>query len=138
MNKGLQQKLFDTYPKIFAEVDKSHTESLMCYGCTCEDGWYYIIDALCKALQDTTDLYEEPQIVAFQIKERFGTLRFYAIGGFTEKQGGMISFAEALSARVCEQCGSNRDVKLREGPWIRTLCEPCDNKRNRNLGEENG
>ncbi len=137
MNKELQQKLFDAYPKIFAGKDEGPQKNLMCFGCTCGDGWYYIIDALCKALQDTTDLYKEPQIVAFQVKEKFGTLRFYGVGGFTEKQGGMVSFAQALSAKVCEDCGSSEDVKLRSGPWIRTLCDPCNDKRNKNSGEKN-
>lgn len=138
MNKELQQKLFDDYPKIFQDKDKPNTESLMCHGFSCGDGWYHIIDALCKALQDTTDLYKESQVVAFQIKEKFGTLRFYAVGRSTEKQNGMISFAKALSCRVCESCGSNKNVKLREGPWIRTLCDDCNDKRNENSGEQNG
>lgn len=129
MNKELEQKLFDTYPKIFAGKDEGAQENLMCFGCACGDGWYNLIDNLCERLQFLTDRHDQPQVKAFQVKEKFGTLRFY-IGDVSVEQHSIISFVEYLSARVCEECGSHKSIKLREGSWIRTLCNSCHNKRN--------
>ena len=59
--------------------------------------------------------------VAVQVKEKFGGLRFYVNGG-NEDQHREIAWAEDLSYRVCEQCGTMRDVKVWNQGWIRTLC----------------
>ena len=55
-----------------------------------------------------------------QVKEKFGTLRFY-VNGATEEQHHYISFAEAMSSRTCETCGKP-GKRLGRG-WIYTACE---------------
>ena len=55
-----------------------------------------------------------------QVKEKFGTLRFYVIGA-TDAQYNYISFAEAMSGRICETCGKP-GKRLGRG-WIYTSCE---------------
>lgn len=62
---------------------------------------------------------EVHQVVAAQVKEKFGGLRFYVDGGDDEIYA-MISFAEAMSYRMCEECGSPGTTGGRG--WIRTLC----------------
>ena len=63
---------------------------------------------------------EIPQVVADQVKEKFGTLRFYYHGG-DEEISGMVRMAEAMSSVTCDVCGNPGTTK---GPgWIRTLCE---------------
>lgn len=59
------------------------------------------------------------QVVAEQVKEKFGGLRFYYRGG-DEYIRGLVSFAESMSYRVCEDCGKPGTVGGRG--WIRTLC----------------
>ncbi len=62
---------------------------------------------------------EIPQVVAAQVKEKFGGLRFYVDGG-DHYIYGAIQMAENMSFRVCEECGAPGKT---EGPgWIRTLC----------------
>jgi hypothetical protein len=61
-----------------------------------------------------------PQVVATQIKEKFGTLRFYYNGG-DDMVDGVVRMAEAMSAVTCETCGN--EGKTRSGGWIRTLCD---------------
>jgi len=63
---------------------------------------------------------EIPQVVAMQVKEKFGTLRFYYNGG-DDFIHGLETMADAMSAVTCEECG-NPGV-LRRGGWIRTLCD---------------
>ena len=68
------------------------------------------------------------QVVAEQVKEKFAGLRFYYRGG-DDKIAEMVSFAESLSYRICEDCGAMNDVQVYRDGWHRTLCVNCENKR---------
>ena len=67
-----------------------------------------------------------PQVTLDQVKEKFGTLRFYYTGG-DEYISGLVSMAEAMSGCTCEECGN--PGKRNGGGWVRTMCEPCEEKR---------
>jgi len=73
-----------------------------------------------------TESHRYPQIVASQVKEKFGGLRFY-VEGATERQYAVISFIESLSYQVCENCGSMKDIGQTQG-WISTICKECNDK----------
>ena len=60
------------------------------------------------------------RVVVEQVKEKFGTLRFYYRGG-DDAVSGMVQMAELLSAVTCEECG--KPGKLRGGSWVKTTCE---------------
>lgn len=60
------------------------------------------------------------QVVAEQVKEKFGGLRFYYRGG-DEYISGLARMAESMSYVTCEVCGNAG--KTNGGGWIRTLCE---------------
>jgi hypothetical protein len=60
------------------------------------------------------------QVVAVQVKEKFGTLRFYYSGG-NEYVSGLVAMAESMSGVTCERCGT--PGRLQGRGWIRTLCE---------------
>lgn len=62
---------------------------------------------------------EIPQIIATQVKEKFGTLRFYYDGG-DDFIHGLSTMAESMSAVTCEVCGN--PGKTIGGGWVRTLC----------------
>ena len=64
-----------------------------------------------------------PQVTLDQIKEKFGTLRFYYTGG-DDIIDGMVRMAESMSAVTCETCGN--PGQQRGGGWIRTLCDHHD------------
>jgi len=59
---------------------------------------------------------------AAQVKEKFGSLRFYMTIG-TDEVYAMISEAEELSSKTCEECGGPGEQ--RSGGWIHTLCSNC-------------
>jgi hypothetical protein len=61
-----------------------------------------------------------PQVVATQVKEKFGTLNFYYAGG-DQYISGLVDMAENMSAVTCETCGNPGE--LRRGGWLRTLCD---------------
>lgn len=77
MKPKLQAQLFSKYPEIFRDRTRSMRETCMCWGICTGDGWYDLLDRLCGDLQWNTDKNSYPQVVADQVKEKFGTLRFY-------------------------------------------------------------
>ena len=84
---------------------------------------------------------EEPtlisQLVADQVKEKFGTLRFYCHGG-DEKIYGMVDLAEQFSAQVCENCGRMDELVNRNSRgWIRTTCPCCTEDHSKESHREN-
>lgn len=79
------------------------------------------------------ELKEIFPIVAVQVKEKFGGLRFYIDGG-DETVHSYINFAESLSYHTCEFCGSNQDIGQTTSGWITTMCKNCATTRN-SLGQ---
>jgi hypothetical protein len=69
-----------------------------------------------------------PQVTLDQVKEKFGTLRFYYTGG-DEYIHGMVTMAESMSGVICEECGNPGERK--GGGWVRTICDPCEEARER-------
>lgn len=65
-----------------------------------------------------------PQVVATQVKEKFAGLRFYYSGG-DDYIDGVVSMAESMSYRTCEECGAPGTST--QGGWVRTLCEEHKN-----------
>lgn len=120
MRAELDALLCERYPLIFSERRKSIQEGCMGWGFSCGDGWFPLIDALCEQLQFWTEQNRAPQVVATQVKEKFGRLYFYARGA-NEIQNGVIHFAEAMSGRICEKCGMPGQV-LVTGGWHLTRC----------------
>jgi hypothetical protein len=160
MRKELDLKLVEKYPLLYRNRYLPMTETAMCWGFCCGDGWYNIIDTLseliCSGYNQAKERYdnlvewknttgnfpwpggreitdeeiakaktkmEEEELkvpVASQVKEKFGTLRFYIDRG-TEEHYNYIRFAEYLSARTCEICGS--PGKLRGHGWLYTACD---------------
>jgi hypothetical protein len=63
------------------------------------------------------------QVVAKQIKEKFGTLRFYYDGG-DDYIRGLEAMAASMTSRICEQCGcpgTSRSTKKQR--WVLVLCD---------------
>jgi len=60
------------------------------------------------------------QVTLDQVKEKFGTLRFYYSGG-DDYISGLVSMAESMSGVTCETCG--KPGTSTGGGWIKTVCE---------------
>ncbi len=109
MKQEHNQQLFERYPKIF-----EHRERLWC-----RDGWFDLIDVLCARLQEISDRTGS-QVVARQVKEKFGGLRFYVSEGTTE-HANAIAEAEQASLQICEVCGQPGGVKVAAG-YVQCRC----------------
>lgn len=77
--------------------------------------WFGLVDSLCERLQFWTDRNKAPQLVAQQVKEKYGELKFHMSPLYNPaqpfdppraEQQGMIWMASALSLRTCDVCGS--------------------------------
>ena len=82
------------------------------------DGWLPILEDLIK---DLISLGWNKEIC--DIKEKYGTLRFYINEGSNEIHE-RISKAENLSASTCEACGKHGSI--RTNGWWKTLCDDCN------------
>lgn len=125
-------EIIKKYPKIF-QVYEGNPEGVNWHGV--REGWLDIVDDMCGALQDYTDHYKRHengqvftpgQVTCFQVKEKFGELRFYT-NGTNMYQDGIIAMAEHLCSDTCTHCGSREDVKLKGG-WIEPVCKDCREK----------
>ena len=135
MSPEKEKILCEKYPKIF-KIEKIN-EPLGIWGVECDDGWFELIDTLCNKIQSHIDwrarnvqdvsIIDNLQVVAEQIKEKFGGLRFYVTGG-DDATDAFISFAETISLKTCENCGHPGQQKSISG-WIHTACDPCFEKR---------
>jgi hypothetical protein len=105
------------------------TTTAMCWGISCGDGWYNILDQLCHNIQSHTDWQNREtvkvsQVVASQVKEKFGGLRFYYNGG-DDYIHGLTTMAESMSEVTCETWGS--PGRSRGSGWAYTACDTHTN-----------
>lgn len=172
MSPELDKQLCDKYPKIFVNRNKSLQESCMHWGLEVGDGWYDLIDVLCEALtytfttsvqinkedaeplgikphidRDGKAFYyfsvKPPQVIADQVKEKFGTLRFYYhlvyddiniklidTGKYPNLESinrryadyfdGIVHFADIASGHTCSVSGTKGEVHVRGG-WLKVI-----------------
>lgn len=93
----------------------------MCWGFDCDDGWFGLLLECSLALEaEIVKMPEADRPCASQVKEKYGTLRFY-LTHETPEMSAAIKRAEERSGRECELCGAaGRPVR---GGWLETACE---------------
>lgn len=104
MKQELEQNLKNDFPELFSELE----------GFQCKDGWFNLIWNLsntvsfhCKSLPNEL----QNQIKVVQVKEKFGSLRYYT-NHSTPFIDGAIALAESLSHSVCETCGNRGEIRV--------------------------
>jgi hypothetical protein len=78
--KLTQEQIFEKYPKIFKEKDLPPQQTCMCWGLEVPYAWMPVIERLCNAMQNyawVSSNTPKMQVVAEQVKEKYGTMRFY-------------------------------------------------------------
>lgn len=134
-----------TFPLLYADRTASIRESCMGWGFECGDGWFKLLWDLSEKLEkiiatlphhckfcgntltkcECEGKYEDFWPRASQVKEKFGTLRFY-MTSHTDEIDEAIHTAARLSAITCENCGETG--KLNNEGWCIVLCDKCDTK----------
>ena len=142
-----EEYLVKTYPKLYGKVEFE-----------VGDGWFTILNGLARCIQEHVDqtiqsrwnarkrirrLQDDPdadlsteviisdrvrRVKVVQIKEKFGTLRFYIGAGGDDDIYSYIQMAEVMSSITCENCGAPGTRTSPPG-WIRTLCPTCATAR---------
>ena len=143
MDAELQNQLYEKYPYLFSNRNKSPRESCMSWGCEIGNGWYELLSSVCwrvsqheKNIEDQKRVFaDHPEKIKVeleyfpvkfdQVKEKYGGLRIYFTGGDDYVEG-VIGMAEEYSYKVCEVCGNSGKPNKRG--WITTLCESCREK----------
>lgn len=129
MEEKNYENLIKKYSHLFTN---ENGRAFSMFGFECGDGWYDLLEGLIDHIDRYTKhkykgVPEGFKIV--QVKEKFGGLRFYIDGG-DDVIYELIRFAENLSYKTCEFCGSNQNIRRSTG-WIITACEPCTKTRER-------
>ena len=156
MKHELEKQLATEFP--FMRPRKSYEEQKAegritdlygAWGCQCSSGWYELLRSLCAEITEVYRKHDQPiDIIVDQVKEKWGTLRFYyhfdghpqALHAFDFIGGGSIRFGQSAtelqreiaaivrkweekSAEVCEYCGA--PGSLRKERRVSTLCDNC-------------
>lgn len=90
-------------------------------------GWYPLMVATDRQL---TRL--DPRYRVHQIKEKFGTLRYYCQASgddpdpeLLDAMDAITDAAERASATICERCGRPGILHRSRRGWVKTLCATC-------------
>jgi hypothetical protein len=106
MRKEFEEKLVRRWPT-WSDLQANPMSSAMARGFECGDGWFNILWGLCVELEPLVAELERETGERFsvvQVKEKFGTLRFYVsqhTGAIDER----IEAAALEALRTCEVCG---------------------------------
>lgn len=128
MNNRLDSYLTKRCPTLFADRYSSMKVTCMCWGFEVGNGWYQLVKEACLKLEPIMAALKakDPEgwsygyYRASQVKEKFGTLRFYLTCNtpITDK---IIERAEKKSAITCDVCG--KQGKLTGTGWVATRCK---------------
>jgi len=116
MRQELDEQLCKKYPGLYRDRHADPAITLMCWGFECGDGWWTLIDVVSELITK-----HNPDITAVQIKEKFGTLRFYH-ASVDDYSLAVESAAEMLSTLICEVCSAHAKRRANEG-WLSSLCD---------------
>ena len=122
MTPELDAKLCSDFPMLYGDRDDSMQVTCMCWGFP-GDGWEPLIRRLSEKLEAAIRALPKAErwyCRAMQVKEKYGTLRFYMTTE-TAEMSAWIEEAEAESARTCERCGA--PGRLRGMGWLYTACD---------------
>lgn len=137
MNSELDAAICKEFPTLYRDRNGDMRTTCMCWGLEVGDGWANIIRALSAGLANATESHTSGgaakaadghfecgfTIIASQVKEKYGTLRFYyhaetkpgvapeAVDDEYAREvageiRGLIEMAERMSAITCEACGA--------------------------------
>lgn len=128
MNKEFENNLRQSFPDLFIESDIRY--SINHFGFEHDDGWYKLVFNLMQCINSyikNNPHLNIPKVSITQVKEKYGTLRFYYQGGDDTIEG-MVDFAEHLSKYTCEICGQP-GLNTSVNGWYKTTCEKHTKER---------
>jgi hypothetical protein len=139
MNNENTEKIMNAAPKLFGLFEQEQQKLAnrlsgdkttppfypIAFGLECGDGWFNLLLELVTGLEaeiNSLPTEEQTHFKVIQVKEKYGTLRFYMNG--TDKMYDLIAEAERKSAETCELCGDVGKLNT-DAYWITSRCEKC-------------
>ena len=137
MSPEKSEELRNVYPNLFS--DSCEGSCVRLFGFECSDGWFELLRECIQKIGEVCER-EGLDIQASQVKEKYGTLRFYIGGSAIAKIASsivddLVSYAEQMSSVICEVCGAAKYGRIRtryanvftrvKGGWYKTLCDEC-------------
>ena len=150
-DKSLAKETMDQCSILYCTKDLPMTQTCMCWGWECGSGWFNVLhEASCKL--EALNLIYYPKykvrIQADQVKEKFGTLRFYfsvicedaertkeqevivtAMNSWADE---IVRWAEDECYKTCEECGNQIGTewspRCETTGWITYICDRCASK----------
>jgi len=122
------EELVQKYPEAFrSKIDPRYPFPM--FGFECGDGWAELLEPAIKHIHEfNIEKEEEDRMQIAQIKEKFGTLRFY-IHNSDDEIYKLIEDAENKSETTCEVCG--KEGKTRGCGWYYTACDTHTRKEDK-------
>lgn len=106
------------------------------HGIECGRGWLPLLDDALEQIGREVRAMTEAQRAKFalvQIREKYGSLSIHYRGG-NKRIAEIVEDAEALSERICEDCGAFGLPHIFDEEWYATLCATCARKRSAKRG----
>lgn len=161
MKQELEDKLCKEFPTLYRDYKGNPTQTCMAWGLDVGDGWFNIIYNLSLCIQNTLEnadnnaIYQyktkaklpydtklplsiledlhvgKRAVVAEQVKEKYGSLRFYFLTENLSEQDdahihGLVDMAECMSSTTCELCGDKGECS--GNGWLSVRCISCKNE----------
>ena len=127
MSPELDKRLVNDFPSLYRDRHADMMSTAMCWGFETGDGWYNLIRELSEKLTFLAKA-QNCDVRATQVKEKYGTLRFY-VAGSTDIMQDCIEAADNKSGHTCENCGSTWGrVRAKGGlphGWLACRCGAC-------------
>lgn len=126
------EKLVELCPNLYKDRHGDMRRTCMCWGFCVGLGWLELIKDLSIKLEELIVKYieENPNDEwpprAVQVKEKFGTLRYY-MSSETDEMSKLINKAENDSGNICETCGEV-GYRVNDYGWYKTICKTCEIK----------
>lgn len=112
MNAILTEQLYLAFPALYRGRTKPITESLMCFGFECDDGWYQVLYDFSQELTDYLLLRSELDVEVVQIKSKFDTLRIR----LNYRDASIDEIIERACQRADFICEATGDIKSLSAP----------------------
>ena len=119
------QKITNKYPRILKDLDSD-----VLVMSEIPEGWIDLVDNLCADLNNLMEEMDPENItnlVVLQVKEKFGSLRFYyhidtENNSLYQRLKEAIHKAEVTSQTVCQFTGQHGELCM-HNRWLMVLCE---------------